>query len=90
MTKALTRVPSGGGTSRTLCNIEERDDTVGQPNSDDTVGKLNSDETAGQLNTSGQLNLGGGLESLAASIKEDFSRLNRNGGLDLAPNDQVT
>ena len=103
MTKALSRVPSGGGTSRTLCNIEEKDDTVRQLNSDDTsqqlnsddtvqlnpddtVRQLNSDDTVRQLNpddTVRQLN-SGNLESLAASVKEDFSRLNRNGGPDLA------
>ena len=33
--------------------------------------------------------LGSGLQSLAASVKEDFSRLNSNGGLDLAAADQV-
>ena len=33
--------------------------------------------------------LDSGLESLAASVKEDFSRLNSNRGLDLAAADQV-
>ena len=33
--------------------------------------------------------LGSGLESLAASVKEDFSRLNSNRGLDLAAAHQV-
>ena len=100
MTKALSRVPSGGGTSRTLCNIEETDDTVRQLNPDDTVRQLNSDDTVRQLNpddTSRQLNSddtvrqlnSGNLKSLAASVKEDFSRLNRNGGLDLVPAVQV-
>ena len=64
MTNALSRVSSGGGTSRTLCNTEETNDTVRQLNS-------------------------GNLESLAASVKEDFSRLNRSGGLDLVPAAQV-
>ena len=82
MTNALSRVPSGGGTNRTLCNIEETDDIVRQLNSDDTVRHLNSDDTVRQLNS-------GNLESLAASVKEDFSRLNRNGGLDLVPAAQV-
>ena len=82
MTNALSRVPSGGGTNRTLCNIEETDDIVRQLNSDDTVRHLNSDDTVRQLNS-------GNLESLAASVKEDFSRQNRNGGLDLVPAAQV-
>ena len=82
MTKALSRVPSGGGTNRTLCNIEETDDTVHHLNSDDTVRQLNSDDTIRQPSS-------GNLESLAASVKEDFSRLNRNGGLDLAAAHQV-
>ena len=109
MTNALSRVPSGGGTNRTLCNIEETDDIVRQLNSDDTVRHLNSDDTVRQLtsndtiqqlnsdDTVRQLNSddtipqpsSGNLESLAASVKEDFSRLNRNGGLDLVPAAQV-
>ena len=66
----VTRVPSGGSSSRPLYNIEEKDDKVGI---DSGPGKFDS-----------------GLERLAASVKEDFSRLSsNNSGLDLEPSEQV-
>ena len=80
----VTRVPSGGSSSRPLYNIEEKDDKVGND-----LGPKTLDSGLERFD-SGLEKLDPGLERLAAGVKEDFSRLSSNdSGLDLAPSEQV-
>ena len=80
----VTRVPSGGSSSRPLYNIEEKDDKVGND-----LGPKTLDSGLERFD-SGLEKLDPGLERLAAGVKEDFSRLSsNNSGLDLAPSEQV-
>lgn len=84
LTSAFSRVPSGGSSSRPLYNIEEKDDKVGND-----LGPKRFDSGPQTLDP-GLERLDSGLERLAASVKEDFSRVNsNNSGLDLAPSKQI-
>ena len=87
----VTRVPSGGSSSRPLYNIEEKDDKVGLDSGPERFGLGPKIFDSGpKIFDSGPETFDSGLERLAAGVKEDFSRLSsNNSGLDLAPSEQV-